>query len=151
MSDQEDFYGENSPISLKLSTAEVSDQEVEEQDTNSNTADHDNDRSISKESVNLEALAESPTQADTSVPQNPLSTFQLGFQENQGDVFEADSDSDVGISAAIEAVTRDEEDSPPVKQKRRFILDSDEDVQENEGSPPPAKKNKVEGKEGDFL
>lgn len=146
MSDQEYDDG-NSPVSVEPPTTEVSDQEVEEQATNSNIADDDTD--VNQESKDHQLSVESPSQAETSLPQNLPSTFQLGSQENQEDVFAADSDSDVEISAAIEAVTRDE-DSPPVKQKRRFLSDSDEEenvAQRNDSSPPPAKKNKVEGEE----
>lgn len=143
MSDQE-YDSANSPVSVEPLTAEVSDQEGEQA-----TNIHD-DEDISQESNADQVSAKSPSPAETSVPQNIPSTFQLGSQENQEDVFTSESDSDdqdVGISAAIEAVTRDE-DSPPVKQKRRFLSDSDQEedgAQGDDRSPPPAKKNKVEG------
>lgn len=133
----------DSPASV--GPAEISDQEVDIQKEQTNS---DDAKDVSEKSNQDHTPTESPSQIEASVSQDPPSSFQLGSQDGQEDVFAADSDSDIEILAAIKAVTRDE-DSSPVKQKRRILSDSDleegEAQEEADGSPPPTKKIRVDG------
>ncbi|XP_064394150.1 protein IWS1 homolog isoform X2 [Halichondria panicea] len=136
----------DSPASV--GPAEISDQEVDIQKEQTNS---DDAKDVSEKSNQDHTPTESPSQIEASVSQDPPSSFQLGSQDGQEDVFAADSDSDIEILAAIKAVTRDE-DSSPVKQKRRILSDSDLEEGgaqgEADGSPPPTKKIRVDDDSG---
>lgn len=109
---------------------------------------------------NQAAMSPSPPDTEHQDTAEPVASPQPEPEEQQ-DVFTAeDSDSDVEISAAIEAVTKDigegshDSNSPPVKQKRQLLSDSDleeegeksqtEQVRDEETSPP-TKKTKLDG------
>lgn len=161
-----EFDGGDSPASVENHAAEVSDVD-EDQEAGAgeelegiSTDEEEQDTGLSEK----QAAAESPVQLEDSGTQDShSSTGQASFQLSAGDdedVFGpgSDSDSDVEISAAIEAITNvdkeedseSERDSPPVKRKARLLSDSDlEEMAEKspteavEGSSP-AKKHRVE-------